>query len=76
MQKQTFTLTAENTVGVLRRVAGIFSRKGYNIETIHAEPLNEQMTVIRITAFLTQEQSAELVKMLRKLYDVADVEIG
>ena len=35
-QKRTLSLLVDNTPGLLSRVAGLFSRRGYNIETITA----------------------------------------
>ena len=36
MQKKVFQLLVDNTSGVLSRIAGLFSRRGYNIESITA----------------------------------------
>jgi len=74
MTKQTFTLKTENTVGVLRRVCGVFSRKGYNIETLYVEPsIHPEFSTMTITFFLDANKTAELAKMLRRLYDVVEV---
>ena len=35
-KKKVFQLLVDNTTGVLSRVAGLFSRRGYNIESISA----------------------------------------
>ena len=36
MQKRVFQLLVDNTSGVLSRISGLFSRRGYNIESITA----------------------------------------
>ena len=36
MQKKVFQLLVDNTSGVLSRISGLFSRRGYNIESITA----------------------------------------
>lgn len=73
--KQTLTLKTENTVGVLRRVCGVFSRKGYNIETLLVEPSAEtpDFSTMTVTLFLDDGKTFELVKMLKRLYDVIEV---
>ena len=49
-QKRTLSLLVDNTPGLLSRVAGLFSRRGYNIETITAgvtaDPRYTRMTVV------------------------------
>ena len=36
MRKKVFQLLVDNTSGVLSRISGLFSRRGYNIESITA----------------------------------------
>ena len=36
MKKKVFQLLVDNTSGVLSRISGLFSRRGYNIESITA----------------------------------------
>ena len=48
MQKKVFQLLANNTSGVLSRITGLFSRRGYNIESITAGP-NGDSAFSRIT---------------------------
>ena len=36
MHKKAFQLIVDNTSGVLSRISGLFSRRGYNIESITA----------------------------------------
>ena len=65
-QKRTLSLLVDNTPGLLSRVAGLFSRRGYNIETITAgvtaDPRYTRMTVVE-----------QIKKQLAKLVDVRDI---
>lgn len=74
MEKQTFVLRTENRVDALRRVAGIFSRNGCNIETVNARP-EGNASVMEITVFLSGEKARELKKALNRLYDVISVDV-
>lgn len=72
-------MEADNCVGVLRRIAGVIDKKGYNIETVNAKPLIEYgertgKTEIKITLNISDRQAAELNKLLRRLYDIEVVE--
>jgi len=75
MNRRKFTLKTENTVGVLRRVCGVFSRKGYNIDTLHVEPCPDdpEFSNMTITFFLDEAKTTELMKMLKRLYDVTAI---
>ncbi|HOB21743.1 MAG TPA: acetolactate synthase small subunit, partial [Bacillota bacterium] len=60
--------------GVLARVAGLFSRRGYNIDSIAVgrteEPLVSRMTIVLEADKATGEQ---LIKQLNKLVDTVKV---
>ena len=58
MSRIVLSLLVDNTAGVLSRVAGLFSRRGYNIESL----------TVGVTAVLEQIQ-----KQLGKLEDVHDI---
>lgn len=66
----------DNTVGVLSRVAGLFSRRGYSIDSITAgttaDPRFSRMTVVATGDELILEQIAN---QLAKLVDVRDIKI-
>ena len=62
-QKRTLSLLVDNTPGLLSRVAGLFSRRGYNIETITAgvtaDPRYTRMTVV---LYCSDEMILEQIK--------------
>jgi acetolactate synthase-1/3 small subunit len=64
----------ENKFGVLTRVAGLFSGRGYNIDTLNVAPTQEpntsRMTIVTRGDEATLEQ---IVKQLNKLVNVLEV---
>jgi len=71
MQKKVFQVLADNTSGVLSRIAGLFSRRGYNIESITAgvtaDPRYSRITIVTSGSSDVLEQ---IEKQLSKLVDV------
>ena len=74
MQKKVFQLLANNTSGVLSRITGLFSRRGYNIESITAG-VTADPRYSRITIVATGDDEAleQIEKQVGKLVDVLDV---
>ena len=74
MQKKVFQLLANNTSGVLSRITGLFSRRGYNIESITAgvtaDPRYSRITIV---ASGDDEALEQIEKQVGKLVDVLDV---
>jgi len=74
MRTQIFSLLVDNTSGVLSRVAGLFTRRGYNIDSITAgvtaDPRFTRMTVAVTGDELILEQ---IENQLRKLQDVRHI---
>ena len=68
MDRIVLSLLVDNTSGVLSRVAGLFSRRGYNIESltvgVTADERYSRMTVV---AFGDQNILEQIEKQLRKL---------
>jgi acetolactate synthase-1/3 small subunit len=64
----------ENKFGVLTRIAGLFSGRGYNIDTLNVGPTHDpntsRMTIVTRGDDATLEQ---IVKQLKKLVDVLEV---
>ena len=73
--RHTISVLVENKFGVLTRVAGLFSGRGYNIDTLNVgptqEPTTSRMTIITRGDDATLEQ---IVKQLNKLVDVIAVQ--
>ena len=73
--RHTISVLVENKFGVLTRVAGLFSGRGYNIDTLNvaptADPTASRMTIVTRGDDATLEQ---IVKQLEKLVDVLEVQ--
>ncbi|MGQ9924655.1 MAG: acetolactate synthase small subunit, partial [Armatimonadota bacterium] len=72
--QHTITVLVENKPGVLTRVAGLFARRGYNIESL-AVSITEDPTVSRMTVVASGDAQAldQINKQLAKLIDVIHV---
>lgn len=76
MQKKVFQLLVDNTSGVLSRIAGLFSRRGYNIESITAGvTADERYTRITIVSSGDDEILDQIEKQVAKLVDVKDIKV-
>ena len=74
MQKRVFQLLVNNTSGVLSRITGLFSRRGYNIESITAGvTADPRFTRITIVTSGDDEILEQIEKQLAKLVDVRDI---
>ena len=74
MQRRVFQLIVDNTSGVLSRISGLFSRRGYNIESITAGvTADPRFTRITIVATGDEQILAQIEKQVGKLVDVRDV---
>lgn len=71
MHKKAFQLIVDNTSGVLSRISGLFSRRGYNIESITAGvTADPRFTRITIVASGDDEILDQIEKQVGKLVDV------
>ena len=74
MQKKVFQLLVDNTSGVLSRISGLFSRRGYNIESITAgvtaDPRFTRITIVTSGDDVILEQ---IEKQVGKLVCVRDI---
>jgi acetolactate synthase-1/3 small subunit len=72
--RHTISVLVENKFGVLTRVAGLFSGRGYNIDTLNVAPTHQantsRMTIVTRGDDATVDQ---IVKQLNKLVDVLEV---
>jgi len=73
--RHTISVLVENKFGVLTRVAGLFSGRGYNIDTLNVgpthDPKSSRMTIVTRGDDATIEQ---IVKQLNKLVNVLEVQ--
>jgi acetolactate synthase I/III small subunit len=73
--RHTISVLVENKFGVLTRVAGLFSGRGYNIDTLNVGPTQDpelsRMTIVTHGDEATLEQ---IVKQLNKLPNVIKVQ--
>lgn len=72
--KHTLAILVENRPGVLTRVAGLFSRRGFNIESL-AVGVTENKDISRITILVSGDDNVleQVEKQLNKLIDVIRV---
>lgn len=74
MRKQALSILVENTSNVLSHISGLFSRRGYNIDSISAgvtaDPRFTRITIVSSGDKLILEQ---IEKQLAKLEDVIDI---
>lgn len=74
MQKKVFQLIVDNTAGVLSRISGLFSRRGYNIESITAGVTSDpKFTRITIVTSGDDEILDQIEKQVAKLVDIRDI---
>ena len=74
MHKKAFQLLVDNTSGVLSRLSGLFSRRGYNIESITAGvTADPKYTRITIVASGDDDILDQIEKQVRKLVDVREI---
>jgi acetolactate synthase-1/3 small subunit len=73
--RHIIAILLQNEAGALGRVAGLFSTRGYNIESLSVAP-TDTPTVSRLTLVTTGNDAvvAQIVSQLRKLVDVVLVE--
>lgn len=76
MKRRVLSILVDNTAGVLSRVAGLFSRRGYNIDSltvgVTADPKYSRMTVVCSGDELILDQ---ITKQLEKLVDVLHIKV-
>jgi acetolactate synthase-1/3 small subunit len=73
--KHTLSVLVEDEAGVLTRIAGLFARRGFNIESLAVGPA-EQVGISRITMVVQGDERIieQLTKQLYKLINVLKVQ--
>ena len=76
MKQRVYSILVDNSAGVLSRVASLFSRRGYNIDSltvgVTADPAFSRMTIVCSGDDSVLEQ---IRKQLAKLVDVRDIKV-
>ena len=76
MRKQVLSLLVDNAPGVTSRISGLFSRRGYNIDSFSSgETSDPRYTRITIVATGDEQILEQIEKQLAKLEDVRDIKV-
>ncbi|MGN0316670.1 MAG: acetolactate synthase small subunit [Lachnospira sp.] len=74
MRRAVYSILVENSAGVLSRVAGLFSRRGYNIDSLTVgETLDPEFSRMTITVTGDDDVLEQIQKQLNKLIDVKEI---
>ena len=74
MEKFAIELVVANHYGVLNRITGLYSRRGYNIDSLHVnETENPELSRMLIVSKGDEYIQTQMVRQLSKLYDVKEV---
>ena len=74
IMRHIISILVENKFGVLARIAGMFSGRGFNIETLNVGPMIDER-VSRITATIIGDEDAldQVIKQVNKFVNVLEV---
>lgn len=76
MRRQVFSLLVDNNPGVLSRIAGLFSRRGYSIDSITAGmTADPRFTRITVVASGDELILSQIEKQVRKAEDVIEIKV-
>jgi acetolactate synthase-1/3 small subunit len=72
--RHIISILLENQAGALARVAGLFSSRGYNIESLNVAPTdNEAVSRLTVVTTGSDEVIAQIAKQVGKLVDVVSI---
>src|ERR687888_982034 len=73
-RKHTLSILVENKPGVLSRIAGLFARRGFNIDTLVVGPTDdEKLSRITLTVDGAMHPIDQVTKQLHKLVNVLKI---
>ena len=74
MNKYILSVLVENHSGVLSKIAGLFTRRGYNIDSLTVS-ITEEPSISRMTIVVGGDEqiTEQIVKQLNKLVDVIKI---
>ncbi len=71
MSKRIISILMENAPGALSRVVGLFSQRGYNIESLNVAPTeDETISRLTLTTIGNDQKIEQITKNLNKIIDV------
>ncbi len=74
MRHAVFSMLVENSAGVLSRVAGLFSRRGYNIDSLTVgETTDPKLSRMTVTVTGDDDVLEQIEKQVSKLIDVKEI---
>jgi len=80
MKRMVLSILVDNTAGVLSRVAGLFSRRGYNIDSLTVgetqDPAISRMTVLANGDDQILEQIRKQVQKLEDVIEIQELALG
>jgi acetolactate synthase-1/3 small subunit len=72
--RHTITVIVENKFGVLARIAGMFSGRGFNIDTLNVGPtMNPSMSRMTLVVRGDDKVLEQVTRQLEKLVDVIEI---
>ena len=72
--RHTISVVVQNRFGVLTRIAGLFSGRGFNLDTLNVGPTqNDKISRMTIVVVGNDQVLEQVVKQLKKLVDVLEV---
>ena len=73
-QQHLISVLMENEAGSLSRLVGLFSQRGYNIETLNVAPTDDpSISRLTVTTNTSPERIEQITKQLHKLIEVVKV---
>ncbi|GHU83360.1 acetolactate synthase small subunit [Clostridia bacterium] len=74
IQRYVFSVLVDNCPGVLSRIAGLFARRGYNIDSLTvAETEDSRFSRVTVTLHADENTAEQIKHQLEKLIDVIEV---
>ena len=76
MKNYTIAIIVSNLSGVLTRVTSMFTRRGYNIDTLTVgETEDPEFSRITVTVYTEESGCKQIVSQLKKMHDVKNVAV-
>ena len=73
---EVVSVLVNNEMDVLARLVTLFTRRGYNIESLKVEQVgNPDMSCVKIEMYGAENDIAQMIRQTRKLVDVLDVSL-